>query len=150
MPMVLPNASRPMKSARLVNVPARSARSFSSNAFDQRQHHAEHMLGDRLGIATGLIDDKDAALGTGLDVDGVVAGAVGRNDQQVRRFVQEFGAGVVVPRQFVPGRARLVGVRGGEDGSAPLRRALLLQHVEPHIAALAKISTKPCGRCGAT
>src|SRR5262249_56665287 len=51
------------------------------HALDERQQHAEHVFGDRLRIAAGLIDDKDAALAAGFDVDGVVTGAVGGDDQ---------------------------------------------------------------------
>ena len=78
----------------------------------ERQQHAEHVFSDRFGVAAGLVDDQDAALGAGLHIDGVVTGAVGRYDQQVRRVVQKLGAGVVVPRELVAGRAGLIGVRG--------------------------------------
>ena len=61
------------------------------------------MFGDRFGIAAGLIDDQDAALSAGLHVDGVVTGAVGGDDQQVRRVLEELGAGMVVPRELVAG-----------------------------------------------
>ncbi len=39
-----------------------------AHPLDQAQHHAEHVLGDRFGVAAGLIDDEDAALGAVLDV----------------------------------------------------------------------------------
>ena len=55
------------------------------HALAERQQQAKHVFGDRFGIAAGLIDDQDAALGAGLHVHGVVTGAVGGHDQQVRR-----------------------------------------------------------------
>ena len=32
-----------------------------ADPFGQAQHHAEHMFGDRFGVAARLIDDQDAA-----------------------------------------------------------------------------------------
>ena len=60
----------------------------------QHQHHAEHMCGDRVGVAAGLVDDQHAGVGAVLDVDGVVAGAAGRHDQEVRRARQQILVGV--------------------------------------------------------
>ncbi len=71
------------------------------------------MLGDQFGVAAGLIEHKDAALGAGFDIDRVVAGAVGRYEQQVWRVRQQFGAGVKVTRQLVARRTRLIGMRRG-------------------------------------
>ena len=48
-----------------------------ADALDQAQHHADDVLGDRLGVAARLVDDQDAALGAHPHVDGVVTGAIG-------------------------------------------------------------------------
>ena len=81
----------------------------------QHQHHGEHMRGDRVGIAAGLVDDQHAGVGAVLDVDGVVAGAAGRDDQQVRCARDQIFVDVIFRRQFVARRADLVGVGGGDD-----------------------------------
>ena len=112
MPMVLPNASRPMKSTRVVKRAGAQRPIVFGDALDQDQHHAQHVLGDRFGVAAGLIDHQDAAFGAGLDVDRVVAGAIGRDEQEVRRLFQKFGAGVIVPCQLVPGRTGLISMGG--------------------------------------
>ena len=59
-----------------------------ADTLDQTQHHAEHMFGDGFGIAARLIDDQDTVVGAVLDGDGVVAGAVGGDDQEVWRLFQ--------------------------------------------------------------
>jgi hypothetical protein len=96
-------------------VPERKRAIAFADFLDQHQHHAEDVLGDRLGVAAGLIDDQDAAFGAGFQIDGVVAGAVGRHQQQVRRVFEEIRAGVVVPRQLLAGGAGLIGMRGGQN-----------------------------------
>ena len=78
-----------------------------------------------------------------LHIDRVVAGAVGGDDQKVRRLAQQFGAGMVVPRQFVASGAHLVGVGGAEDLDRGCVWALLLQHIEPDVAALAERFAEP-------
>ena len=107
------------------------------------------MLGNRLGVAAGLVDHQDAALGAGLHIDGVVAGAVGRHDQEVRRLAQEIGVRVIVPRQLVAGRTGLIGMRGGKNGCAAAVGLLLPELIEPHVAALAEdfaIALRPVRR----
>ena len=72
------------------------------------------MFGDRFRVAASLVDDENAALGARLHIDSVVTGAVGRDDEQVRCVLQQFGAGMVVPRQLVARRARLISMCGRE------------------------------------
>ena len=76
MPMVLPCASLPISALRLTLASRRSARSDFEDALGQRQQHAERVLGDRIGVAAGLIDDQDARRRAGIDVHGVEARAV--------------------------------------------------------------------------
>ena len=71
----------------------------------QHQHHGEHVRGDRIGVAAALVDHQHAGVGAVLDVDGVVAGAAGRDDQQVRRARQQILVDVVFRRQLVARRA---------------------------------------------
>src|SRR5262245_57521791 len=42
------------------------------------------MLRNRLRVAASLVQNQDPGSGTGIDVHRVVAGAVARNDQQLR------------------------------------------------------------------
>jgi hypothetical protein len=51
----------------------------------QHQHDAEHMRGNRIGVAAALVDHQHTGVGAILDIDGVVARAAGRDDQKVRR-----------------------------------------------------------------
>ena len=37
----------------------------------QHQHHAEHVRGDGVGVAAGLVDDQHTGVGAILDVHGV-------------------------------------------------------------------------------
>ena len=46
------------------------------DALGQRQQHAERVLGDRVGVAAGLIDDEHARRRAGIDIDGIEARAV--------------------------------------------------------------------------
>ena len=115
MPMVLPCASLPISALRLTLASRRSARSASMMRFDSVISIAERMFGDRMGVAAGLVDDHHAGRGAGVDVDGIVAGAVGGDDQQVRRPAQQIRIDMKMLRQLVARRADLVGMRGGED-----------------------------------
>ena len=109
-----------------------------ANPLGQAEHHAEHVLGDRLRVAARLVDDQDSVLATGVYVDRIVAGAVARHDQEVGRLPQQVRFGVVVGRQFVAGRAGLVDVRSREDWRRHIGRAVVLKAVERHIAAPAQ------------
>ena len=48
-------------------------------AFDdsprQREHQAERVLGDRVGVAARLVHHRDPGRGAGRDIHGVIAGA---------------------------------------------------------------------------
>ena len=72
-----------MKALRSAIVPRRKAWSVCDDPLGEREHHGEHVRRHRLGVAAGLVDDEDAGLGAVLDVDGVEAGAVGGDDEQV-------------------------------------------------------------------
>src|SRR5499427_3382497 len=137
MPMHLPCASWPVKSPRSVKLPARSARSHSTTRLTS-DSSMPSTFGDRLRIAAGLIDDKDAALAAGFDVDGVVASAVGGDDEQVRRMRQKLGAGMVMPRELVAGRAGLIGMRSDEHGFGIIGHAPVVEHIEAQVVALAE------------
>ena len=82
----------------------------------QRQHHAERVLGDRARVHAGLVDDDDAGLAAGVDIDGVVAGAAGRDADQLGAARQQFGGREPLPRQFVFGRRNHIDVRVAEIG----------------------------------
>ncbi len=96
------------------------------------------MLGDGFRIAAGLIDHQHAVFGAGPHIDRVVAGAIGGDDEKVRRPAQQLGTRVVMRRQLVAGGTHLIGMGGGENLQSVRVRALLLEHVEPDIAALAE------------
>ena len=103
------------------------------DALRQRQQHAERMLGDRIGVAAGLIDHQHARRGAGVDIDGVEARAVAGDDQQVRRAPQQVLMDMEVLRQFVARGADLVGMRRGQDRRGDVIGAFVLQPVEPHV-----------------
>ena len=93
------------------------------------------MLGDGIGVAAGLVEDKHACLGAGGNIDGVEPRTVGRDDQEVRRALQEILVDMKVPRQLVACRANLVGVRRRQDRREHIRRAFILEPIEPHVGA---------------
>jgi len=99
-------------------------------------------IGDRVGVAAGLIDDQHACRRAGIDIDGIEARAIAGDDQEVRRPPQQVRIDVKVPRQFVARRADLIGMRGGEDGRRSIRRVVVLHFVEPHVIALAEYLDK--------
>ena len=103
------------------------------DALRQRQQHAERMLGDRMGIAAGLVDHQHARRRAGIDIDGIKARAVAGDDQQVRRAAQQIRIDMEMRRQFVARRADLVGMRRGQDRRRDLVGAFVLEPVEPHI-----------------
>ena len=103
--------------------------------FDKRQQHADGVLGHRIGVAAGLIDDDHAGRRAGIDIDGIKAGAVAGDQQQVRRAAQQVGVGMEMGREFIPRGADLVDMRRGQDRCRDLIRTLVLEPVEPHIGA---------------
>ena len=103
------------------------------DALRQRQQHAERVLGDRIGVAAGLIDDQHARRRAGIDIDGVEARAVAGDDQQVRRPLQQILIDMEMLRQFVARRADLVGMRRRQDRRRDGIGAFVLQPVEPHV-----------------
>ena len=97
----------------------------------QHQHHAEHVGRHRVGVAAGLVDDEDAGIGAVLDVHGVVAGAAGRDDQEVRRPRDQALVDVVLRRQLIARRADLVGMGRRHDRVGDRIGRIVLQLVEP-------------------
>jgi hypothetical protein len=102
----------------------------------QRQHHGQHVRCHRLGVAAGLVDDKHAGFGAVLDVDGVEAGAVGGDDQQVGHAHEQLTPGVEARRKLVARRPDLVGVRGRHDRLRNLVGGLVLELVDPDLRPL--------------
>jgi len=74
----------------------------------------------------------------GVHVDGVVSGAIGRDDEQVRRVLEKFGAGMIVPHELIAGRTGLISMRGREHGFCRLGHAAVIERVEPHVVAPAE------------
>jgi len=80
-------------------------------ALGHHQHEADGVLGDGLEVPAGLVDGDHAGLRASLEVDRVVPRAVGGDDEEVGRALQESGRhaewfGDVAPRggQLVPVR----------------------------------------------
>ena len=105
------------------------------DALGQRQHHAERMLGDRIGVAAGLIDDEHARRRAGIDIDGIEARAVRGHDQQVRRPLQQILIDMEMSCDFVARRADLIGMRRRQDRRCDRIGTVVLQPVEPHVGA---------------
>ena len=103
------------------------------DALRQRQQHAERMLGDRIGVAAGLIDDQHARRRAGIDVDGIEARAVRGHDQQVRRPPQQILIDMEMRRDLVARRADLIGMRRRQDWRCDRIGTFVLQPVEPHV-----------------
>ena len=105
------------------------------DALGEAEHHGERVLGDRLLVAAGLVEHQHARVGAGLQVHGVVAGAVGGDDQQALRAAQQIAVGVIFFRQLVARRADLECVRAREHRRRDIVGAVVLQLVEPDVAA---------------
>ena len=80
------------------------------------EHHADGVLGDRLGVAAGLVHDQDTGPRAGGDIDRVVAGPCGRDAQQLGAALEQLGRGEPLLRQLVPGRGDLIGMRFSKIG----------------------------------
>ena len=102
----------------------------------EHQQHGEHMRRHGFRIAAGLIDHEHAGARAVLQVDGVVARAVGRNDEEVRHARERFAPRLEARRQLVPGRADLIGVRRRHDRRRGLLGRVVLQPVEADLRAL--------------
>ena len=105
------------------------------NALGQRQHHPERMLGDRIGVAAGLIDDEHARRRAGIDIDGIEARAVRGHDQEVRRPLQQILIDMEMFCDFVARRADLIGMRRRQNWRCDRIGTVVLQPVEPHVGA---------------
>ena len=105
------------------------------DALGQRQHHAERMFGDGIGVAAGLIDDEHARRRAGIDVNGIEARAVRRHDQEVRRPLQQIVIDMEMPGDLVARRADLIGMRRRQYRCRDRIRTIVLQPVEPHVGA---------------
>ena len=91
------------------------------------------MLGDRIGVAAGLIDDEHARRRAGIDVDGIEARAVRGHDQEVRRPLQQILIDMEMLCDLVARRADLIGMRRRQDRRCDRIRTVVLQPVEPHV-----------------
>ena len=86
-----------------------------------------------MGIAAGLVDDEHAPCRAGLDIDGVIACAIARDDQQVRCPPQQVLIDMEMFRQFIARGPDLIGVRGRQNRRRYLIKAFILEPVEAHI-----------------
>src|SRR5262249_16405390 len=102
----------------------------------EHQHHGEHVRCHRLGVPAGLVDDEHAGVGAVLDVDGIEAGAVGGDDEQVRHACEQLALNVETRPELVACRSDLVGVRGRHDRSGLLVGGLVLELVESYLRPL--------------
>ena len=101
--------------------------------FRQREQHAQRVFGHGVGVAAGLVDHQHTGFAAGLDVDGIVAGAIAGDDQEVRRAPQQVSIDVEMSCQFIARRADLIGMRRGQDRRGNLLGTFVLEPVEPHI-----------------
>ena len=90
----------------------------------QRKHDAEGLLRDRARVNAGLVDDDDAGLGAGGDIDRVVARAAGRDTQQLRTAFQQLGGRKPLLRQLVFRRRNQIDVGVTQIGPCAVLRAL--------------------------
>jgi hypothetical protein len=104
-------------------------------AFRQAQQHGHHVLGDGFLVATGLVDDQYAGLRAGIEIDRVVAGAIGGDQQQVGGARQQVGGGVERGREFIARRADLIGVGRGKHGLDDFGGAVVFQFLQRQIGA---------------
>ena len=44
--------------------------------FRQCEQHAQRVFGHGVGVAAGLVDHQHAGFAAGLDIDGIIAGAI--------------------------------------------------------------------------
>ncbi len=88
------------------------------------------MLGDGFLVAAGLIERQHTRIGAGLQVDGVVARAIGRDDQQALRPAQQVAVGVIFLGEFIARRADLIAVRSRQNRRRRIVRAVVLELVE--------------------
>ena len=71
-----------------------------------------------------------------VDVNRVVAGAVGGYRHQIGQAFQQGGRGVEVWSDLLAGSADLVNMRGGQHRRHDILRALILQPVQLHVGPL--------------
>ena len=90
----------------------------------------------RLGVAARLVDDEHTSVGAILDSDGVEAGAVGGDDEQVGHARDGLALDVETRVELVACGADLVGVRGRGDRRRDLVRGVILELVEPDLGSL--------------
>jgi hypothetical protein len=104
--------------------------------FRQGDQHAERVFGDRLAIATGLVEHQDSRVGASLDVDGVVTDAVRRHDQELGSPRDQRRIDVKPARKLVPRRPDLIDMGGGDDRCRLLFGGFVLEPVEPDVTPL--------------
>src|SRR6516165_74317 len=130
MPIVRPLTSLPMKTLRSCIVPCRKAWLVWMICFESISTMASTC------VAAGLVDDEHAGVGAVLDADGVEAGAVGGNDEQVRHAREQIALGMEARIELVARRSDLVGVRGRHDRPGNLVGGFVLELVEPDLRPL--------------
>ena len=101
------------------------------DALGETQHHGERVLGDRLLVAARLIEHQNARIRAGREVDGIVARAVGGDDQQALRAAQEIAVGVIFFGELVARGPNLEGMRAGKHGRGDVVGTVVLQPIEP-------------------
>ena len=84
----------PMKTLRFMSCRRACARSVSTTRLARQSIMPSTCSATASALPPDWLTTRTPALGAGLDVDRVVAGAVGRHDQQVGRARQQFGVGV--------------------------------------------------------
>ena len=109
--------------AREASLPPQQPVAFADPPRDV-EHHADGLLGDRLGVAAGLVHDQDTGLRAGGDIHRVVARPDGRDAKQLGAALEQLGRGEPLLRQLVPCRGDLIGVRFGEIGPGVVSRDL--------------------------
>ena len=75
---------------------ARASRGVRRHGARQRDHEADHQLGDRVRVFAGHVDDGDAARARGLHVDVVGAARPLRDQLELRRRVDHAPGDAVV------------------------------------------------------
>ena len=138
MPTVWPNRSWPMKSVAVEDlVAARSPGRPRRCASRGSSIMASTCSATASLLPPAWLRHSTPGLGAGLQVDGVVAGAVGRDDQQALRAAQQVRPGVILLGELVARRAGLVGMRAREHRRRLIVRALVFQDVEADVGTLA-------------
>ena len=129
-PTVLPRSSCPMTSSREKPRSRRRRRSDSADPARHVDHQTERELGDRVGIAAGLVHHGDAGLRAGGDIRRVVARTPGGYAQEVGASFQQLAVDEEPARQLVLGRRHVKDVCVRQQGHALFDGACRGAHVQ--------------------